>query len=247
MSTQYGWRARVGHISPAVLDTSAEECRKLLPPGVLHVGLSISQPVQRMAPEELDQAGGLMTDAARRLAAEEVDVIVAGGAPATARQGPAADDTLVAALREASGLPCTTANRAVVEALDVLGLRRIVVVSPFVDARNDEIRDYLAAVGITVVAARGLGLPRNVDIARQAAGTPYQMARALVREAPDVDGVYIACPRWPVVDIVEALETDIRKPVVAGVTAMMWHCLRLIGLGDPPRGYGRLLETLRAS
>jgi maleate isomerase len=73
------------------------------------------------------------------------------------------------------------------------------------------------------------------------------MARALVREAPDVDGVYIACPRWPVVDIVEALETDIRKPVVAGVTAMMWHCLRLIGLGDPPRGYGRLLETLRAS
>ena len=32
---QYGWRARVGHISPALLDTSAEECRKLLPPGVL--------------------------------------------------------------------------------------------------------------------------------------------------------------------------------------------------------------------
>src|SRR5579883_3479260 len=169
MSTQYGWRARVGHISPALLDTSAEECRKLLPPGVLHVGLSISQPVQRMAPDELDQAGRLMVDAARRLAAEEVDVIVAGGAPATARQGPAADDALLGALREASGLPCTTANRAVVEALDALGLR----------------------------------LPRNVDIARQSAATPYQMARALVRETPDVDGVYIACPRWSVVDIVE--------------------------------------------
>src|SRR5919199_1645603 len=113
MSTQYGWRARVGHISPALLDTSAEECRKLLPPGGLHVGLSISQPVQRMA-------------------------------------------------------------------LDLLGMRRVVVVSPFVEARNEEIRSYLAAVGITVVAARGLGLPRNVDIARQSAATPYQMARALV-------------------------------------------------------------------
>jgi hypothetical protein len=56
----YGWRGRVGHISPAILDTSAEECRKLLPAGVLHVGLSISLPVQRMAPEELDQAGPLM-------------------------------------------------------------------------------------------------------------------------------------------------------------------------------------------
>src|SRR5947209_2803381 len=177
---QYGWRARIGHISPALLDTSAEECRKLLPPGVLHVGLSISQPVQRMAPEELDQAGSLMVDAARRLAAEEVDVIVAGGAPATARQGPAADDALLAALREASGLPCTTANRAVVEALDLLGLRRIVVVSPFVEARNDEIRSYLAACGVTVVAARGLGLARNSDFARQSSAAPYQLARALV-------------------------------------------------------------------
>ena len=26
----------------------------------------------------------------------------------------------------------------------------------------------------------------------------------LVRATPDVDGVYIACPRWPVVDIIEA-------------------------------------------
>jgi maleate cis-trans isomerase len=240
----YGWRGRVGHISPAILDTSAEECRKLLPAGVLHVGLSISLPVQRMAPEELDRAGQLMVDAARRLAAEECDVIVAGGAPATARQGPAADDALLSALREASGLPCTTANRAVVEALDALGMRRVAVVSPFVDARNDEIRSYMAACGVEVVAARGLGLRSNLAIARQPASAAYNLARAIVGEAPDVDGIYIACPRWPVVDIVEAVEADTRKPVVAGVTAMMWHALRLVGLGEPPPGRGRLMETL---
>lgn len=41
---RYGWRARIGHIAPAILDTSGEEMRKLLPEGVLHVGLTISEP-----------------------------------------------------------------------------------------------------------------------------------------------------------------------------------------------------------
>jgi maleate cis-trans isomerase len=243
---RYGWRARIGHVSPAIVDTQAEECRKLLPPGVLHQVLSISQPVQAVVPDQLVRARELMVDAARRLAAEEADVIAAGAAaPAAGDRGPAADEALIAAMHEATGLPCTTANKAVVEALEALGLRRIVVVSPFVEARNEDIRTYLDACGVEVVASRALGLEKNVEMAKQVPETPYRMARDLVREHPDVDGVYIACPRWPVVDIVAALEADIRKPVVAGVTAMIWHALRLIEIGDPPPGHGRLMETLR--
>ena len=241
----YGWRARIGHVSPAILDTSAEECRKLLPPGVLHVGLTISLPVQQLTAEQVERAGGLIVDAAKRLAAEEASVIVSGGAPATASRGPTADHELLAAMREATGLPCTTANQAVVDALQLFQLRRIAVVSPFVGPRNDEIRQYLAACGIEVVAARGAGLEKNIDFARQPAWLPYQMTRELVREAPTVEGVYIACPRWPVVDIVEPLEADIRRPVVAAAGAMMWGALRLLEIGDPPRGFGRLVETLR--
>jgi len=248
---RYGWRARIGHVSPAIvasrafgIDTQAEECRKLLPPGVLHQVLSISEPVQAVTPTQLERADYL--DAARRLAAEEADVIVGGAALASAEHGLADDDALIAAMREATHLPCTTPHRATLEALKLLGLQRIAVVSPFVEARNEDIRAYLALGGITVVASRALGLEKNIEMARQSPETPYRLARDLVRATPDVDGVYIACPRWPVVDIIEALEADLRKPVVAGVAAMIWHPLRLLGIGDPPRGYGRLMETLRA-
>jgi len=92
---------------------------------------------------------------------------------------------------------------------------------------------------------RGAGLERNVDFARQPSWVSYQLAREVVREAPEVDGVYIACPRWPVVDIVQALEADTGKPVVAAAAAMMWGALQLLGIGDPPPGFGRLMETLR--
>lgn len=242
----YGWRARIGHVSPAILDTSAEECRKLLPPGVLHVGLSISMPIQRLSQEQVDRAFSMLVEAARRLADEEADVIISGGGPVTAGRGPTVDEQLLEAMRNATGRPCVTANRAVVDSLHLLKMRRIALVSPFVEARNNEIGAYMAACGVEVVQYRGLGLARNIDIARQPSWVPYQMARDLVRQAPDVDGVYIACPRWPVVDIIEALEADTRKPVVAAAAAMMWAGMRLLGIGDPPRGYGRLIESLRS-
>jgi len=66
----YGWRARLGHIAPAILDTSSEEMRKLLPEGVLHVGLTISEPIQTLGAEQAASAFSRMVDAGKRLAAE---------------------------------------------------------------------------------------------------------------------------------------------------------------------------------
>ncbi len=240
----YGWRARIGHVSPAILDTSSEECRKLLPAGVLYCGVTVSLPVQRLVADQVDRLSGLLVEGAVRLANEGADAIVSGGAPATASGGPAADDELLEAMRDATGLPCTTANRSVVDALEQLAMRRIVVVSPFVQTRNDEIRTYLSACGVEVVATRGLGLERNLDFATQPSWAAYQLARDLLRSEPDVDGVYIACPRWPVVDIIRTLEIDTGKPVVAAAAAMMWAALRLIAIGDPPQGFGRLMDSL---
>ncbi|MBI1993289.1 MAG: hypothetical protein HYS67_02500, partial [Deltaproteobacteria bacterium] len=59
--------------------------------------------------------------------------------------------------------------------------------------------------------------------------------------------IYIACPRWPVVDIIAALEADTGKPVVAAAAAMVWGALRALSIGESRPGYGRLLEILRSS
>jgi maleate cis-trans isomerase len=44
--------------------------------------------------------------------------------------------------------------------------------------------------------------------------------------------------------VLEALEQDLGKPVLSSASAMMWHALRLAGVGKPIEGFGRLL-TLR--
>src|SRR5512142_939405 len=144
---RYGWRARIGHIAPAILDTSAEEFRKLLPEGVLHVGLTISEPIQTLGAEQAAAAFERMVDAGRRLAREKADVLICGGGPVALSKGPAGDAELSSLLRRETGLPVVMANGIVCDGLRLFGARSVAVVSPFVEARNQEIKSFLEASG----------------------------------------------------------------------------------------------------
>lgn len=243
---RYGWRARMGHIAPAILDTSAEEIRKLLPEGVLHVGLTISEPIQSLGSEQAASAFERMIDAGKRLAREQVDVLICGGAPVALSKGPSGDAELAEALRRETGLPVVTANGAIVEALRHFGARTVVAVSPFIEVRNEEIRTFLEASGFRCLAAQGLGLLKNIDFANQSAEAAFQLARQVARAHPQAEAIYIACPRWPTVDIIAALEADTGMAVVAAPAAMVWGALRALKIFDCQPGYGRLMESLRS-
>ncbi len=244
---RYGWRARIGHIAPAILDTSAEEMRKLLPAGVLHVGLTISEPIQTLGAEQAASAFARMVDAGKRLAREQVDVLICGGAPVALSKGPAGDAELSEMLRRETGLPVVMANGVVVDALHRLGARSVVAVSPFIEARNQEIKNFLDASGFRCLAAQGLGLVNNIDFANQSPDAAFKLAREVARANPEADAIYIACPRWPTVDIIAALESDTGKAVVAAPAAMVWGALRALGIMECQSGFGRLMDSLHAT
>ena len=44
------------------------------------------------------------------------------------------------------------------------------------------------------------------------------------------------------IDMVEALEQELGKPVICSNQAMLWDCLRLAGVDDKLPGLGRLLR-----
>lgn len=243
---RYGWRARIGHIAPAILDTSAEEFRKLLPEGVLHVGLTISEPIQTLGAEQAAAAFERMVDAGRRLVREKVDVLICGGGPVALSKGPAGDGELADLLRRETRLPVVMANGVVVEVLRLFGARSVIAVSPFVDERNLDIKRFLEASGFRVPAARGLGLVKNIDFAMQSAEAAYDLARAAAAAAPEADAIYIACPRWPTVDIIAALESDTGKLVVTAAAAMVWGALRAVNIKECTPGYGKLMESLKS-
>ena len=70
----------------------------------------------------------------------------------------------------------------------------------------------------------------------------YRLARMVDTE--DAEAVFLSGTGMPTVSVLEALEQDLGKPVLSSASAMMWHALRLAGVGQAITGYGRLL-TLR--
>jgi maleate isomerase len=53
--------------------------------------------------------------------------------------------------------------------------------------------------------------------------------------------VFLTGTGMPTLPVLEALEQDLGKPVISSASAMMWHALRLAGVGQPISGHGRLL------
>ena len=88
---------------------------------------------------------------------------------------------------------------------------------------------------------------KNIDFASQSPEAAFQLARDLARQYPEADAIYIACPRWPSVDIIAPLEADTGKSVVAAPAAMVWGALKTLQIMDCRAGYGRLMEGLRCA
>jgi maleate isomerase len=83
------------------------------------------------------------------------------------------------------------------------------------------------------LVGQGLGLEQEVE-------PLYAQVRAAC--PADADGVLIAGTGFRCVAIIEALEQDLRRPVITANQASLWHCLRSSGVGTPVAGYGSLLR-----
>ena len=62
----------------------------------------------------------------------------------------------------------------------------------------------------------------------------YKIAKRLYEKAPEADGIFIPCPRWPTIEDVEILEHEIGKP--GGDQLPSLHLVR--AQTDPDQGGG---------
>ncbi len=238
----YGWRGRFGHVSPSLHDTQAFEFGKLLPKGVMVVSTTIG--VQNLVPEEFERAFGIMEEAALTLAREEVGAILIGGDPIFCFKGVGSHQKIVDTVYAKTGIPTSTTLSASMDALKSLGVRRLAIATPFTPERDKTLCQYLEGSGFQVLAIKGLGITRNLDLTRLPFHASCQLAKDVFRNAKKAEGIFIACPRWPVVGNIDPLEKDLGVPVVSHLQAMAWFGLKSLGIKEPIKGYGTLLERL---
>ncbi|MCY3957435.1 MAG: aspartate/glutamate racemase family protein [Chloroflexi bacterium] len=178
--------------------------------------------------------------AAGRLAERGAQAVAYGCTSASYVLGPEGDAAIIDEMQAASGLPATTTSSAVVEALRVLGVRSLAVLSPHIDDLNDRLQAYLEAAGFTVAAMVGLNL--RCDIEDVEPGETREIVESQV-DRPDADAVFISCTGMRTAGVIDHIEVSLGKPVVTANQATLWHLGQLAGISTATPGRGRLLAA----
>lgn len=139
------------------------------------------------------------------------------------------------------GIPCVTPISAAMSALRVLDIKKIAVLTPYIDSINQQVVKAFVGQGLEVRRFHSFKLISDLDMANLSPRSIMQGAVEVSGE--DTDAVFISCTAIRAVEVVDAIEQKIGKPVITSIQAMFWQCLRTVGYKGPVRGYGRLLEA----
>lgn len=230
-------RATLGFLLLASEPTVEADVFRLTPPGV-GVHFTRVPMAGTVSVEALDAIAGALPDAAALLLPTgKLDVVCYTCNSGTIVLG---EERVARALQRGKpAAKATTVITNVIDALERVNARRIVVATPYVDAVNRLEDAYFRRRGFDVLALEGLGIETDADMARVAPGYLAEFVKSVDR--PEAEAVFLSCGALRALDIVEPLERELGKPVIASNAAMMWDCLRLAGVEERRQGFGRLL------
>jgi maleate isomerase len=140
------------------------------------------------------------------------------------------------------GIPCTTTTTAVVAAFRELGIKRISVATPYLDEVNNLLHNYFIQIGLEILRIKGLQIEEPIAISNQVPEIVYGLAREV--DTPEAEGIFISCADFATGRVVEDLEKELKKPIVAAIQASFWHALKLARVSGAIEGFGMLLRRL---
>jgi maleate cis-trans isomerase len=233
----------IGLISPNLTEETLVDVYKIFPDGIRIEGRALK--VGKYTDDEFHRAEQAFADLVRDLAREPLDFLMVTGELFLSYKGPGSDRQILDMVKKITPTPASTVLTAVTRGCQALGLKRVVMATPFPEDQDERLVRFLAHDGIEVVGFRGLGCPNADVIWDLPPESGYDLATSLLREHPDVDGVYMPCNKWRIVSVIDRIENESGKPVVTNTQAWVWEALRTMGMKNPIPGYGRLLKHIQ--
>ncbi len=231
-STGYA-RARVGLIIPSSNRLSEPQFRHFLPADVaVHVTRL------QMTGKHAKPLAPLLVDverAASALGDAKCDVVIFHCTANSMEHGREGEQQILDAVRRGSGAEAALSTaQAVTEAFRACDMRRIVLVSPYVQSHNDSEIAYLAAQGFETLHDVALNLPPSDGYLSAPPARWCEIVRANTR--PDADGYFLSCTNTTQIDAIVALEALLGKPVINSNQATIWASLKRLAdrLGHMP-------------
>ena len=228
--------ARIGLIIPSSNRLTEPQFHRYAPPDVgVHVTRLRMTGKWRRPLAELKP---VIAQAAAALGDAKPGVIVFHCTASSMEAGLDGEKAVVDTIAEASGCAAITTGQAIVEALRHLGIKKLVLLSPYVKTTNEEEIAYLKSAGFDVLHDFAHGLSGSDDYIAVRPERWRDLAWENRRDG--ADGYLLSCTNTTMIEAIPATEQKLGKPVVTSNQATLWACLRRLSFKQSIAGLGRL-------
>jgi arylmalonate decarboxylase len=234
----------IGLVVPFAEDKVPDEGLKMYP-GINFVPHGTG--VRSLTPEGYDAAVDKIVPAAENLARRGVEAVMVIGTSLTFYRGPQFHDELLDKVRRATGLPCSTMSKAVVDGLKAVGAKKVAVSTAYSKVVNDKLTDWLVYNGFDVRSLESFGITEfGGGAIRKTEEEIIELTATACGKAPDADGVLISCGGLRTLNCADPIEKRCGLPVVTSTQSAFWAALGLVGESGQIPGYGRMLAKAPA-
>lgn len=137
--------------------------------------------------------------------------------------------------------PVITSAGALVDALHVIGAKRIALVAPYMKPLTRLVIDYIEHEGVQVADWRALEIPDNLQVGRHDPARLPEIVASM--ETAGVDAVVLsACVQMPSLRSIPRVEAMTGRPVVTAAAATTHAMLKALDLPTFVPGGGALLS-----
>jgi maleate isomerase len=137
--------------------------------------------------------------------------------------------------------PVVTSAGALVEGLQALRAKSVVIVCPYMKPLTKLVVDYIEHEGITVRDYVALEIPDNLDVARHDPKELVNIYKRLDRKGVDAI-VLSACVQMPSLQSIARVEAEAGIPVVSAAVCTTYRMLKSLNLPAEAPGAGALLS-----
>ena len=235
----YGWRARLGVITPSANIVTEPEFKLMTPEGVsCHYqkftftggGVEALKKLEEMVPDASELSSHTRPSA--------VAMCCTGGSFAG---GYGYDQMLIQKMKERNGnVPTTTSSTSMIDAFKKLGVRKVSLAVPYLEEVAMAEKKFVEDHGIQVLNIKWLNLQDAIEIAGVPKETVYRLS--IEADEPESEAIFLSCIALHTIEVIEKLEHDLKKPVISSNQATMWNLLRLANINERFEGYGQLFS-----
>jgi len=237
MNENIGWRGKIGLILPSVQTVTEPLYNQIAPKGIAFFTSRVL--IQGSVATDHANMERAAFRAGRELATAGVDCIAYCCTVSGIIQGIEGDRKFCLQMQEETGILTTSTLSAVLEGLEVLRLKKLVVVSPYREETHSAEEKFFEANGFYLIRSRSMGLDSGAKFAQVPSSEIYRFCRENWDDK--ADGLFISCMNFNAMPCIGPLEMDLGKPVLSAHSATLWKVLRRIHVREPILGFGRLL------